>query len=148
MARARTHGGGRKTQFTKAPEYRVWSVMNDRCRTSVPEKSIYYKSRGISVCDRWQRSFQDFVADMGPRPSMKHSLDRIDNERGYEPGNCRWATAAEQARNRRNNRMVTVGGVTLCMQDTADKFGIKMTTLRSRLNLGWSPETAVSTPVR
>jgi hypothetical protein len=86
---------------TDTTEHIIWRSMKQRCHN--PRKSDYplYGARGISVCDRWRHSFENFYADMGPRPSMGHTLDRINGDGNYEPGNCRWATKAEQNKNRR-----------------------------------------------
>lgn len=100
--RRRTHGQSRSVPGGKAsPEYRAWTAMRERCNYP---KAVGYKNyggRGITVCAEWQEDFQAFFDHIGPRPSPKHSVDRVDNEGHYEPGNVRWATRAEQARNTR-----------------------------------------------
>jgi hypothetical protein len=90
----RTHG------MSSTPEYFAWAAMLSRCHNPANPRYDDYGGRGITVCDRWRADFAAFLADVGRRPSPAHSLDRIDNDRGYEPGNCRWATAYVQARNR------------------------------------------------
>lgn len=93
-----THGCARGSGLS--PEYRIWRSMKNRCCNSNVRHYVRYGGRGISVCDRWMK-FEDFLADMGPRPTPGHSIDRIDNDGNYEPGNCRWATAKEQRANQR-----------------------------------------------
>jgi hypothetical protein len=94
------------------PLYRAWSDLNSRCSNPNHQSWEYYGGRGITVCQRWRDSFEAFASDMGARPTPRHSIDRIDNDRGYEPGNCRWATASEQMRNRRKPSQMAATAVT------------------------------------
>lgn len=119
--------------------------MNRRCLN--PRDRCYknYGGRGITVCERWRNSFEAFYEDMGPRPKGA-SLDRTDNSKGYEPNNCRWATQAEQSRNKRTNRMITAFAKTMCLSDWAEEVGIPLGTLRYRLASGWPAERALTDP--
>jgi len=128
------HGySGRK----RRPEYSVWSEMKQRCQNK--NNSGYYKygARGIKVCDRWQR-FDNFIEDMGDRPSDYHSLERIDNNKGYSPDNCRWATVKEQANNRRNCRLLSAYGVTLNITQWAEVLEVPKSRLAARFYKGMS----------
>ena len=92
--------------MSKSKEYRAWQKMKERCYNPNIERYPVYGGRGIKVCDRWLESFDNFYEDMGPRPSSKHSIDRIDVNGDYEPGNCRWVTMQEQHYNKRNTLYV------------------------------------------
>jgi hypothetical protein len=99
------------------------------------------------VCARWSRNFEAFLRDVGPRPSVRHSLDRIDVNGHYEPGNVRWATPEQQKTNRTDSVKVTANGQTLCVSEWAALTGINPYTIYKRIGRnGWSPERAVTTP--
>lgn len=135
---SRRHGG------TGTPEYHAWLAMKRRCYLPTIEAFQHYGGRGIAVCDRWRDSFPNFLADMGPRPSDGHSLDRIDNNGHYSPENCRWATIYEQNNNRENGRYLTHDGATLNVTEWAERTGISMATITRRLNGGWPVDEALS----
>lgn len=125
---------------------KVWQQMKDRCCNPNTTGFDLWGGRGIAVCDRWRESFLNFIADMGPAPEGA-TLERIDNEKHYNPSNCRWATRREQAQNTRRNRMVTFRGQTLCVTEWARRLGMPSGTLWARFKHGWSTERAMSTPV-
>lgn len=132
---------------SKTALYRLWRGMIARCYNPARHNFARYGGRGITVCDAWLRDFPRFVADVGPRPSRRHSLDRYPDGNGdYEPGNVRWATLVEQASNKRNNRLVPVDGQLLTRSDAARRVGMSYDTLRYRLEAGWSAERALSQP--
>lgn len=133
--------------MSRSPVYALWHTMINRCHHPGTNGFDYYGARGIVVCPRWRQSFAAFYADMGARPSPNHSIDRLDNDRGYEPGNCVWATSHQQARNRRTTRMITAFGKTQCLSDWAVEFGLKVITLHRRLKNGVPFEDAVSIPL-
>jgi len=128
------------------PSYWSYVAMLQRCTNPKHEHYADYGGRGITVCERWQASFDDFDADMGARPSPKHSLERRDTDGGYEPGNVRWATAKEQAFNRRNNRRVVYDGRAWLNSELAEHVGLAPGTLDNRLKKGWGVQRAISTP--
>lgn len=131
---------------TQMPEYLVWRSMHARCYNPATKSYKHYGARGIKVCDRW-RIFENFSADMGHRPEG-YSIERIDNNGDYEPSNCRWATRIEQCSNRRYNRLLTFKGVTKTLSQWARDIGVKRTTLRQRLFLGWSVDRALTETLR
>lgn len=125
LERARDTRPG-KHKMIHTPEYRVWQGMLRRCRFK--QENPRHGGRGIAVCDRW-RDFKNFYADMGPRPSRLHSIDRIDNDGNYEPANCRWATPKEQAINRRSTIFIEVNGEEMSLTDAASRLGVNYRTL-------------------
>lgn len=126
--------------------YWSWQSMVKRCTNPNHQTYRYYGARGIRVCERW-RIFDNFRADMGPRPSRRHSIDRIDNSGNYEPGNCRWATPEEQGANMSRNRIITANGVSMSVSEWARRIGIHQSAIHHRMRrMGWSPERAVTTP--
>lgn len=127
----------------KTPEFAVWQRMIRRCYEPQADSYPFYGARGISVCTRWRESFQSFLNDVGPRPSPRHSIERINNDGNYEPDNVRWATHIEQCRNRRSTRLYTYKGQTRCIKEWAAIVGLKTGTLQWRLNHGWSIEQAL-----
>lgn len=133
-----THGA------SKSPTFRVWTQMNRRCHGVNPDRN--YHGRGITVCDRWRHSFENFFADMGERPSVSYSLGRIDNDGNYEPGNCRWETQTQQCNNKRDNHRYTWRGETLTIAQWGLRAPIPYETLRGRLYTGWDFERAMTTP--
>jgi len=137
----RTHG------MRQSCEYHTWLDMNARCSNSRRTDFHNYGGRGIHVCARW-RDFAAFYADMGPRPSPQHTIDRIDNDGPYAPDNCRWATRQEQIVNKRNNHRVTFQGRTLTISQWAAELDLRFSTLLGRFRSGWSTERALTTPLR
>lgn len=135
------HGHARKGRLT--PEYTAWMRMNQRCGNENNPKYPDYGGRGIRVCDRWRDSFAAFLADMGPRPSANHSIDRIDVNGDYEPKNCRWATLKQQARNKRNTRLVEHEGQAKTLAEWAEVTGINSGTIHDRIARGWTIEQAL-----
>jgi hypothetical protein len=126
------------------PLYGVWMCMKDRCRRPNNKAFPAYGGRGIRVCDRWRHDFLNFVQDMGPRPTKAHTLERINNDGNYEPGNCRWATRKEQLNNTRINHFVEFLGQKLSLAQWAEILKLDRTTLLGRLRRGWPIEKAVT----
>jgi len=132
----RIHGHASRVDGVQelTPTYSTWIGMRKRCEVTTDPAYGNYGGRGIAVCERWL-TFTNFLADMGDRPDGM-SIDRIDNDGPYEPGNCRWATMAQQANNKRSNRRITFDGVTRTMTEWAHHYGVNLQTFRTRLNRG------------
>ena len=135
----RTHG------MRKSPEYRSYAMARNRCKNPNADRWAEYGGRGIEF--RFV-GFEAFFAEVGPRPSLKHSVDRMDNNGHYEPGNVRWALHKDQCRNRRSTRMLEFQGRTQSMAAWGEELGIPAGTIFRRLQLGWDVERALSTPVK
>lgn len=116
-------------------EYLAWRAMRRRCMDKKHKDYPNYGGRGIKVCPEWQVSMALFFRDMGQKPTPEHSIEREDVDKDYEPNNCRWATAEEQANNRRNNLLVLIDGESLTAAEVARKFGIKPHTVVNRVRL-------------
>jgi hypothetical protein len=136
-----------KHGMSSRSEYSIWLGMIDRCSRLGHKNYESYGGRNIVVCDRWRESFEAFFSDMGDRPSPEHSIDRIDNDKGYEPENCRWATQSTQVRNSRRMRPLTLNGRTQTMTEWAAELGINYSTIATRLAKGYSHEEALTRPI-
>lgn len=138
----------KKHGLSYTPEYRAWQQMRLRCTDPGHQAWKDYGGRGITVCPQWMESPQRFLADMGSKPTAAHELDRIDNDRGYEPGNCRWVLRTTNCRNRRSNRGIEHAGERLPLAAWAERVGAAPDVLSRRLAAGWDMATALATPVR
>jgi hypothetical protein len=134
-----THGHSRSRDGKPSPEYTSWRAMHKRCSDPNNKDWARYGARGISVCERWN-SFEAFLADNGPRPSLKHELDRIDPNGNYQPGNTRWALEDVQANNRRNSRFLTINGRRQTLAQWGREGHVDPDILRRRVEAGWHPE--------
>jgi hypothetical protein len=127
-----THGEARTGRIT--PEYRAWRNMLTRCTLPPDDRAYkYYVGRGIRVCERWRISFVNFLNDVGRRPSPQHSIDRIDVNGNYEPGNVRWATRMQQAWNKQSNFLYTLDDEPISMREMARYLAIPHSTLQAKL---------------
>lgn len=125
--RSSTHG------MTHSKEWAAWHRIKLRCYNKSHDSYVHYGARGITVCDRWRTSFEAFLADMGPMPPDKPTIDRLDNSKGYEPGNCRWASVTEQNRNKGNNVFLTYGERTMTTAEWAREIGMSHSGFADRL---------------
>lgn len=137
-------GSGNET-----PEYRAWRGMNRRCYEETNEHWERYGGRGITVCESWRSSFPNFLAYVGRRPTPSHTIDRFPNQDGnYEPGNVRWASPIEQARNRSTNKLYSHGDRTMCIAEWASVVGLPRKALEARLRGGMDIGVALFKPLR
>lgn len=130
----------------RTPEHSAWVSMRQRCTNPKKREYKHYGGRGIKVCDEWAHSFLAFFAHVGERPSDKHSLDRIDVDGNYEPGNVRWATQQEQIDNTRTVKMVTINGKTQSHAAWGREMGLAVGQITARIKSGWGEIEAILTP--
>lgn len=129
---------------SKSPEYNSWACMIQRCYDENHDTYERYGALGITVCDEWRTSYAAFLAHIGRKPSPRHTIDRIDGTKGYEPGNVRWATPLEQSRNTKQTHLLTWNGKTLCLSEWSEITGIGRKTIARRLQLGWEVQRALT----
>jgi len=135
-------------RLSKTTEHKIWLGMRNRVLSTKDTSYKNYGGRGITICAEWD-DFLTFLADMGERPTPKHSIDRRDNEGNYTPDNCYWATPRQQATNKRNNINITRDGVTKCLKDWCTHQKLPYKTVWYRINgLNWPIERALTEPVR
>jgi hypothetical protein len=146
MSRSRPgrKNGAYKHGMKHSPEYTAWCGIIRRCEA--PKAFAYdrYGGRGIKICNRWRESFEAFYEDMGPKPSPLHTIDRIDNDGHYEPGNCRWTTMKRQCRNRSSNHTLEYNGETLALSEWEERTGIPANRISRRIRRGWTAEMALT----
>lgn len=130
------------TKQHRSGEYNAWRHALSRCRNPNTHQFKDYGGRGIKVCERWL-VFANFLADMGPKPTPKHTIDRINNDGNYEPGNCRWATRKENNNNTRRSRRIEFNGERLTLQAWAERVGITAGTMHTRLKT-WPLDKALT----
>lgn len=141
-----THGcstKGNPNYRTGTAEYRTWAGIKRRCSDMEDSR---YGGRGIKMCERWQKSFSDFLSDVGVRPSPDHTLGRIDNDGHYKPGNVKWETFSEQAANKRSTRYIVCRGQRKALCLWSRESGINQNVIADRLKRGWDTEKAIFTP--
>lgn len=138
----RTHG------MSSSREYRSWLAMRQRCTNDKRDNWMHYGGKGITICQEWMDSFENFYSSMGPIPSDRHSIERNDTTGNYEPGNCRWATPTEQMRNTTKTKKLSWDGKIVSIAELSEITGIPYTLLQGRLASGWSVDDAVNRPKR
>ena len=140
--RGRTHG-----MSWKRPEYAIWIAMKQRCTNPNNRRYKDYGGRGITVCQRWASSFENFLEDVGARPANDLALERINNEKGYFPKNVKWASKRTQQRNMRSNRLLTIEHSTKTIAEWSDLTGLKYSTIEARVRRGWPMKDVLSPPL-
>jgi hypothetical protein len=136
----------RKHGMTGTKEYRAWKNIKTRCTNDKFKQARDYKQRGIAICAAWSDSFDAFYADVGPCPGPGFELDRVDNSRGYEPGNVRWVPHSENCNNKRNNVLLEYKGETKTATQWARNVGLKPSVVLERIRNGWDVVASLETP--
>lgn len=141
-----THGETRGEK--RSTEYKLWHTMIQRCEYPKHRSYKNYGAKGISVCERWRSSFENFLQDIGRKPSPKYTIERKDSAGNYGPGNCRWATYSEQARNRSTNKVIKIDGASKCISEWLEisKSGVSKELCHWRMKNGWGAKKAIFTP--
>ena len=134
-------------------EYGAWVNMRHRCINDQHPQYNDYGGRGISICPAWLNSFDQFLKDLGPKPEPELTLERLDNNGNYEPGNVAWRSRSAQQKNRRKfskstDRLISYSGRTQTLEDWSKETGIKRSTLQMRLDSGWTVSESLTKPVR
>ncbi len=132
--------------MSNTSEFSTWSKMKARCLNLKDKKYKDYGGRGITICDRWINSFENFYLDMGDKPKANYSIERIDVNGNYEPENCKWADEKTQARNRRNTKYITINDLTKSAAEWCDLYGISYDLFDGRIRIGWDCIKAITTP--
>jgi len=146
-AGANTRHGCKKSKETST-EYRIWINIKSRCYNPNVPAYAHYGGRGILMCSEWKDSFLNFLTDMGHRPSEKYTMERRDNNLGYSPDNCTWATSTEQVRNRRNTKRVDFKGESRIFAELCEQYNMPYTVVRDRISDGWEIDRALTAPIR
>ncbi|HUR56047.1 MAG TPA: hypothetical protein VMZ71_18060 [Gemmataceae bacterium] len=136
-----------KHGLAHSPEYKIWAAIIQRCTNTHAQKYADYGGRGITVCARWLESFENFYADMGPRPLPHLTIERRENDLGYSPENCGWDTRKVQANNRRNTIWITARGRKQTISAWAAELGVPYAVIARRQRKGWDDERIISTPL-
>ncbi len=121
---------------TSTSEYGIWNLLKNRCHNPNADNYRFYGGRGIKVCERWRTSFASFLEDIGPRPSLKHQIERKNNDGDYTPENCQWATRTVQARNTRRNRFEEFNGIVMCLSAWTELLGVSEYIFKNRARNG------------
>lgn len=129
-----------------SPEYHSWQNMRARCLNKNHPRYGDYGGRGIRICKRWRDSFENFLSDMGGKPSRSHTIERKDNDGPYSPGNCRWATKKEQNQNTRASHFLAHVGITLTIAQWSERTGLPASVIQTRISRGWTAEESLTIP--